>query len=160
MKLYRKPPSRIEKRFTVVALLLFTSAFLPLLRDSRNAELNVNRGDPISQAVFFAIYFVTFSILLLYLPLVWNISKRRKIIYILLGFTILSIFWSSVPSITLRRIVALCGTTVFGIYLAVRYSLKQQMNLLLIAICLAAIFSIIVAMFFETDDNLGVWFHG
>jgi O-antigen ligase len=59
---------------------------------------------------------------------------------------VLSIFWSADPSLTINRSIALIGTTLFGIYLATRYSLKEQLHLLAWMFGLAILLSILFAV--------------
>jgi exopolysaccharide production protein ExoQ len=64
------------------------------------------------------------------------------------AIAVLSFFWSDAPELTLRRSIALVGTSLFGVYFASRYSIKQQLQLLGwtfgIAIVLSLIFVVAV----------------
>src|SRR5712692_1869942 len=49
---------------------------------------------------------------------------------VVVGFAFASAFWSQDPPLTIRRSIALALTLVFGVYLASRFSPKQQFRLL------------------------------
>lgn len=57
----------------------------------------------------------------------------------------LSIFWSVSPAVTLEHAIWLILTTLFGVYIAARFSFQEQLELVLWMTVLAAISSFIVA---------------
>jgi O-antigen ligase len=74
------------------------------------------------------------------------VAQRAKLLWLLLGIVFLSIVWSDAPSVSIRQSVALMGTTLFGIYLATRYRLKEQLHLLGWVFGIAAVLSLIFAI--------------
>jgi exopolysaccharide production protein ExoQ len=86
-------------------------------------------------------------------------------ILILFIWIALSIGWSIDPALTLRRAVALCGSTVMGVYFAGRYDVKTQLRLLAFALAIATVASLIAGLFFPqigrtlvTGDWQGVFY--
>ena len=134
-----------ERVFVVLALLIFTLALLPLLR-LESVLSNVNSGDPIVNLVFLVIYVIA----LLLVGLQWKrfiyVATRDKLLLLIVGIALVSVFWSEEPSITVLQGGALVGQTIFGIYFAMRYSLNEQLRLLAWALGIAALLSLLFAL--------------
>lgn len=131
--------------FTVVVLFLSTRAFSPLLgQDGTVADSD--QGDPVTQIVWLAVYGIT----LLLIVMRWNrfvhVATRDKLLLLLVGIALFSVFWSAAPEVTVRRSVALLGTTLFGAYLATRYDMEEQLRLLSWALGIAALSSLVFAL--------------
>ncbi len=134
------PAGFTEKAFVVVVLLLSTSAFLNLGgQDSGKPD----EGSMGMQVLWLCIYL--FTIILLWRRPFGLLAKIRKEIWLILlvGYTLCSTFWSCDPRLTVRRGIALICTTLFALYFAGRYPLKQQLRLLAAAFGIAAVFSFI-----------------
>jgi exopolysaccharide production protein ExoQ len=142
----------IESGFVVLALLLFSGALIPLLIQGSGASVDAAQGGSASiQAVWIGIYGTAF----LFAVLRWNRFRWRRGVYLatkdklllsLVGLALISVLWSAVPEVTLRRGVALLLTTLFGIYLATRFELSEQLRLLFWALIIAAVLSMGVAL--------------
>jgi O-antigen ligase len=65
---------------------------------------------------------------------------------LLLGIALLSIFWSAAPFFTADDSKALLRSTLFGVYMATRYTPKQQMQLLGWILGIAGVFSVVFAL--------------
>ncbi len=134
----------LEKGFVVVALLLFAGAILPLARQGESvAEV---QGDLPSQFIFLGIYGITIFLVLPWWKRFAYLATRDKALIVLVGIALLSVLWSAAPEVTLRRGVALVGTTLFGTYLATRYAPEQQLRLLAWALGTAAALSLVVSL--------------
>ena len=86
----------------------------------------------------------------------------RSLIGLLLGLVFISIFWSNQPGFTFRQSIFLLGTTLFGVYLAVRFDRKEILRLLLWTIATSALLSIIFAieipyLGLHSDDHQQAW---
>ena len=155
-----------EKAFTILSLLLFSGDFIFLILSG-----GVSQGDgreapsayPLIQLVFLIIYVVTFSLLAKQWKEVLNLLLKEKFILLLLGIAFVSVLWSYDPSLTLRRSIALGGTSLFGIYFGIRYTLKQQLQLLgwmfSIAILLSFLFVLILPEYGIMSGSVhgGLW---
>ncbi len=131
-----KPKSLLEKIetvFNILAITHYTADWVPLIVSGGASE-----GDgsvyPTNLAMNIALYFLTYLGAIFFLILRWKkalyfISKDRIIITIV-GIAIASITWSDDPPTTIKTLVSLIGTTIFGIYLGSRYSLKEQVRIL------------------------------
>lgn len=135
---------RLEPAFAYVALIIFSGAFIFVLRQS-GADGSVTDGDPFARLLYMAIYALTFGLLLLrWREFVW-IAVQDKWLVLLILLVFASVLWSDVPALTFRRIVALVGTTVFGIYFAMRFSVRQQVMILAFVLLTIVAFSLLFA---------------
>jgi exopolysaccharide production protein ExoQ len=136
----------LEKCFVVVALFLFTGALIPLLRLQSGASQDLIQGDPVSQAVFLGIYGIAFAFILRRWKQFIQVATRDKLLLLLVGVALVSVLWSYAPAVTLRRDVAMLGTTLFGAYFATRYEPREQLRLLAWALGIAALLSLVFAL--------------
>jgi exopolysaccharide production protein ExoQ len=157
----------IESGFVVLALLFLSGALIPLLIQGSGASADVAQGGSASiQAVWIGIYGTAF----LFAVLRWNRFRWRRGVYLatkdklllsLVGLALISVLWSAVPEVTLRRSVALMLTTLFGIYLATRFELSEQLRLLFWALSIAAVLSLGVALLLPsygiTPSSANAW---
>ncbi len=141
-----------EKAFTVLALLHYSGGPLVVILMDGFSEGELG-GAPspqfdfaLVQLGFLAIYAVTFFLLILRGKRAAYLLTKDRCIWLLVGLAIASILWSYAPAITQNRIIALFGTTLFGFYLASRYSLKEQLRLLGWTFGLALILSLLFAV--------------
>jgi exopolysaccharide production protein ExoQ len=130
----------LEKMFVVVALLLFTGAFLVLFGGGEEGN---NR---LAQASYLGIYGITCLFVAAQLKRFIYVSTREPLLLLLVGLACLSVLWSVAPEVTLRRSFALLGTTIFGAYLTMRFSLREQLQLLAWALGIAALLSLVFAL--------------
>lgn len=77
------------------------------------------------------------------------------ILPLLLFYALLSAFWSLSALDSLVRATAFCGTFLFGVYLAARFKVKDQMALLLTALGAAAIGSLAIQLLAPGLCNIG-----
>jgi len=136
-----------EKGFAVLVLLLTAGALINslLYQESEFGSYTIE-GDPSIQAMWLAIYGVTLLLLVLRWKHFIGVATSNKLLLLLLGIALISVLWSAVPEVTLRRSVALAGTTLFGVYLAARFSLSEQLRLVAWALGIAALTSFVVAL--------------
>ncbi len=129
--------SRLEKLeaiFVVVTLLLSTESFIMLIPHM------------LRQVFWLGVYGTTALLLMVRWQRAIAVAQRAKLLWLLLGVVLLSTVWSDAPSVSIRQSVALMGTTLFGIYLATRYRLREQLHLLAWVFGMAALLSLIFAI--------------
>ena len=140
-----------ELGFTVISLLLYSGGPLTVIlsggaSEGGDEELETSEGgdNSLILILFFLNYIITFILLVLRWKKVIYVIDKNKWITALVALAVISIFWSAIPSKTISRGIAIVGTTLFGLYLASRYSMKQQLQLFAwmygIAIILSFIF--------------------
>lgn len=137
----------LGKIFVVFVFLLSSSgALVPLLRQQSGSTVDATQSDPITQSMWAGIYVLVFFLIVVrWQRFVYSV-KRDKLLLLLVGVALVSFLWSAAPTITFVRSVALVGTTLFGAYLAARYSMEEQLRLLAWALGITALLSLLVAL--------------
>jgi exopolysaccharide production protein ExoQ len=136
-----------EKAFAVTSLVLYMGAVTFLIITQGSSE-----GDgsdvfsfnytPVN-LLYILNYLITISLLFLRWPKVLSLISHN--LYFL-AFTLmapLSVAWSAMPDSTLSGSIGLIGSMLFGLYLASRFSLKEQLRLISYAFLMVIILSVI-----------------
>ncbi|AFZ03444.1 O-antigen ligase family protein [Calothrix sp. PCC 6303] len=118
----------LEKVFVVISLFLSTSALIPILVETE--ESAIAAADPYTPILFMGVYAVTGVLIFQHWKNFLWIARKDIWLWLLMGIAIASIAWTIAPDITPRRSLLLLGTSLFGAYMAVRYSIRQQLQLL------------------------------
>lgn len=148
-----------EQILTFTCLMLYSGTPLdPFLTDG----FTVKEGD---RTIFRLLYTLTYIVSLSLIALRWKkvayVFSKDKFIWALMGVCVLSSFWSSDPDTTVRRVIALLGTTIFGLYLASRYTLKEQLKLcaymLVISAVMCFLFAILLPQYGIDPNQNGSW---
>jgi O-antigen ligase len=150
----------LEIGFVGGVLLLSAGAFAPLWTNP--TAHNVSEGQGSMQAVWAALYVATALLLALHGRVAWGLIRRQKLMATLLLLSFASVLWSEDPALTLRKALALLGTTTIGVLLAIRFSVREQIKLVAGAITFAALTSVIAAICFPqlfpaTEFAAGAW---
>jgi exopolysaccharide production protein ExoQ len=147
----------LEYIFAILSLILYTEGVLHVIAigGASEGEVDAALAATDSDRFLFAkiLYPLTYFVAILLLPkaigkisqIVTVLSKNIHIL-LLVGLAILSVTWSDLPEVTISRVSALVGTTIFGFYLANRYTLKEQIVLLGHTFLAIAFLSIIFAV--------------
>jgi O-antigen ligase len=117
-----------EKIFAIISLLLSSGALFTIFLGTPNPAPGIE--SPILRLLFVLIYLISFCITSLRWKKTLRTISKSKWLLCLLAIAVLSIFWSSVPDITSRRVIGLIGTTLFGVYLGSSYTFNEQLKLL------------------------------
>ncbi len=133
--------------FTVLVLALATGAFLSLVVDTSTTQA-VNEGNPLLQIIWALVYAIVFIRAVGKYRAIAAAVRANKFLIALVLLALLSVFWSEDPSLTLRRGLALLATTLFGIDFAVRYPIRHQLRLLMIALGGIVALSVFFQVFF------------
>ncbi len=122
-----------EKAFTVLSLIHYSGGPLVVILSGGASEGDDSEGSAdfaLIQLIFLVIYLITFCLLVLRWKKVIKVITKDKLIWLLVGLAVFSFFWSDAPDLTRSRTIALVGTILFSLYLASRYTLKEQLQLL------------------------------
>ena len=140
--------SAFERIFVVTVLLLGTGALLSFSRVgiSNVGDIDFAQGDPVTQLLWTVVYVVTVILALTQWRRITYIVMRDKLLLLLVGVAVTSVLWSAEPGLTLRRSITLAATTLFGTYVAARYTTSELLRLLAWALGIAALLSLIVAL--------------
>ncbi len=152
---------RAELIWHVAALTILSGAFIPLWRDLTFGDPLKRGGDPIQQIVLVAAY----SGLLLcwwYWRQMVPVAVKGWLIWLVVGWAIISVLWSQDPILTIRRSVTLLLATLYGLFLAVRYPPLTVLRLLgsaMIVILGASLISVVLGAPWATIDRYypGSW---
>jgi len=156
-----------EKAFAVFTIYLLSGGPLPLGASGDAAGPSLDEGSLRFQILLSGIYLLAL-VLTLSRPGAWRRAVSSNLaLFALLGWTVGSMYWSTAPEVTLRRALALVGTTFVGFHLATRYPLETQLRLVSVAIGLVVLYNIAgplaqtgltgdeFAGGFETKNSLG-----
>jgi exopolysaccharide production protein ExoQ len=156
-----------ERGFTICVLLYFTSTLfcqsLFLSPDAlANAAEESNPFDPIFSKVQLVIYGITILLLLARWRTTLMTLARHKLLLLFLLLVVGSSLWSDLPGESWRKGLNTIATSCFGVYTASRYSLKEQLQHLTIALGLATVFSLLFSLgvpgsAIEVGANAGSW---
>jgi O-antigen ligase len=147
----------LERGFAVLALAYFAKAFLPFIAGLEVGEFSMQdaaAGNPVDQVVGSCIYLISLYLILTRLshPLrpIWACPTLLAFLALAIG----SAVWSSAPDVTIRRAGGLCGTALFGAYLAGRFEPREVVRLVAAAFSIALIASILLIIFVP---EVGMW---
>jgi exopolysaccharide production protein ExoQ len=153
-------PSASERRFAVALLLLSTGAFVNLYLQT-GASIDPEAGLAFMQVIWVAIYAVLLRILIRESAITFGKVSDHWPLSLLLAFALLSVWWSDSPALTARHSLSLAASAIGGLYLAARYSLAGQLELL------GTVFKISIVLSFlfgalkvgtAVDDLEGAWY--
>ena len=133
-----------EYGFAMFALFILTDAIFPLLRKEAEVDVDSSQGDPTTQIILGVIYLIA-CFLLLYRRQLKLLVKDPYLVAVV-GLCVMSAAWSVDPAVTLRRSAAFVGATLFGVYLASRFTFSQQLKILAGTLGFAAVLSIAFAI--------------
>jgi exopolysaccharide production protein ExoQ len=138
------PVSRVmEIGFTLFVISFLTNAKLWWAWGPSSEQLARDEGSLAGYIITSAIYLVALVLALRRPRALWRAVTADSFLVALLGLALASTLWSDAPNVAARRGLALLGTSVFGVYLHVRYSVAEQLRLVGWGLGLIAIFSIL-----------------
>jgi exopolysaccharide production protein ExoQ len=122
----------LELGFVIVSILIFSGAIILLILSGgqqQYEEVESNNSSLI-RIVWFAIYFITCSLLVFRWQKTLDTLRQDYWVFALITFAGISIIWSSDQATTAKDTVTIFGSSLFGLYFASRYSLKEQLQIL------------------------------
>ncbi|MBI4782350.1 MAG: O-antigen ligase family protein [Oscillatoriophycideae cyanobacterium NC_groundwater_1537_Pr4_S-0.65um_50_18] len=140
-----------EKIFVVIVVLFYSKAFADFIPETHPFA-------PFKEVLAYAGFAVTLFLITRRWKKVACIVLKEKLLWILVALVIASISWSDLPLETLNRVMPLLRVTMFGIYFATRFSIKEQMQLLAWMFGAAAILSILFAVALPQYGIVGLGF--
>jgi exopolysaccharide production protein ExoQ len=146
MKLSR---NLIEDSFTVAVLFLGSGAFLTLIVNPKTSTPESGgAGNPVMELLWLAVYVIVAKRATRRYREILEVLSANKLLVSLVLLAILSSFWSEAPTLTLRRALALLASTIFAVDLSIRYSIREQLRLVSIALALGVVLSVVAEIFF------------
>jgi O-antigen ligase len=157
----------LEQRFTIFSLIFFTgvlalSSFYIKPDSGLDSTPVFNPLEPILSLVQYAVYAIVLFLIFARWKSSIRAAIRDPIIWLLPVMAVMSFFWSDFPDLSLKKGIVTMQTTSFGLYMASRYSMKQQLQMLAWALGIIVVFSLLFSLAFpgaaiETGINAGSW---
>lgn len=153
----------IKRIYGVFVFLMGTGAIIPVVRENMGVDYANLEVDYAVRQIWLLIYLITVIFIFSNRQRFFKVVFANKLIWIIFGLTLLSVWWSASPAITFRRCVALFFTQVIGIYLYSEFDFEGVIELLalasIISILLSFIFSIFLPSYGIQHDGVydGVW---
>ena len=142
--------NRFEAIFSVFSLIHISGGILPVLLTQGASEgdgIDISSFDlSLMAKVTLLIYCCAFILLVLRWKKVINVATEGKFIWLFVLFVFVSFLWSVIPDQTFRNGVYGIGCTLVGLYLATRYSFKEQLDILAWTFATIIILSVIFAV--------------
>ncbi len=140
-----------EKVFVVLSLLFFTDAILPVLNQVSGIQIN-----SIIKVCFFVIQTITILLIVAWWKKVFRTVIKEKLLWAVVGIALVSVLWSDAPVTSLVNSISLLRITLLGVYFAARYSLKEQLQLLVWMFGIAVLLSVVFALALPSYGVMGV----
>ncbi|MBA4157286.1 MAG: O-antigen ligase family protein, partial [Gemmatimonadetes bacterium] len=136
-----------EALFVVLAVFLFSHALVPLLlRKSGHVTSDLQEGNALMRNIFLSLQVLA----VVFGMMRWREFMRallaHRLTLALVALALASVLWSQAPDLTLRRSIALLGSTLVGAYLACRYPLRSLVVWVGTAFGLAAAMSLVLGV--------------
>jgi exopolysaccharide production protein ExoQ len=138
--------STLDKALLSVWILFASGAGSIFLLDPNAQGKAEGGGAGGIQAAYAVLYLVFAALLTVRFRESLALVVEEKWIFLLWLWTAISVVWSPVPGTTLRRTIALFGTTLAGLYMAMRLQPKQQVRLVAYCMGVSAILSLAVCL--------------
>jgi exopolysaccharide production protein ExoQ len=150
--------------FTVLSIVIYSGGPLPLILSQGHGEGMIDlTPDPTDYsklvALFFINYVVSFSLLVLRWKTSLYVVKKEWTIWLLIGIAAASVLWSFMPKLTPNRSISLIGTTMFGFYIATRYTIRDQLKLLSWSFAAIIVLSFLMAIFIPEYGTMSYGIH-
>lgn len=144
--------TRLFERIFVVALIIFYSgALADFIPDDHFAS-------QLKEVIAYTVFLITITLLLHYHKSTIYLITKQPLIWLLLALITFSPAWSHIPKETLNDIIPMIRVTTFALYLAVCFSLKEQIRLFTLAFMIAAMLSLLFAIALPQYGVVGMGF--
>lgn len=131
--------------FVVFAGITFvlSQALLPLILSPGDTPTD---GNPIYKMVFAVSYLAAAAILISHYRDTLFVTSRNIVLVVLILFAVASFTWADSPALVLQRSIAVLGTTLFGLAMAVRLSTEEQLRLMSWVLRITAVLSLLAVI--------------
>lgn len=145
-RLMRRLGSWGEFTFSAAALLLFSSALLPLYLSEMGRGPEGGEGSPFLRLAYRIAYVGSVCLAAAHARTVSKAAVRMPLVLALAALALLSVLWSAAPSATTDQSARLVATTALGLYLGARYRISALLDLLALVFGVAIVLSVWVAI--------------
>ncbi len=142
-----------------MVFLLSMGAVLDVYLIERGVDAYSAEGDSLAQVIWTGVYLAMVPALILSARRVLTVVRGNTLLMSLTVLALVSVTWSALPDLTLRRAIALLATTLLGAYIASRYTVREQLRLLGVALGIAAVLSLGAGLILPRIgiDEDGLW---
>ena len=149
-----------EKILTVLLLLITVGALT--IHPAQEISISTLGGDKLDTIFNIVSYLILFYFLLLYWKTFLYVTTKSPLQFLLITIVIFSLLWSGDLSSSLTYMRGLIRLYFLAIYLAMRYSLREQMRLIAWALGTSALLSMIFSAFIpgyihQSPELVGMW---
>jgi len=120
----------IEKSFHLSMLALIMGALIPLWQDMSGNPVDPYEGDGLTRGLLLAGYSLVLFLLLRTPKRSLRAFLQSPALGLLLLWTGFSLAWTTTPEVTLRKVAAVFLTSLYGVYLALRFTPWKFLRLL------------------------------
>jgi exopolysaccharide production protein ExoQ len=163
-----KSLATFERWFVILSVIFYSSGPLPLLLAGGSGQgIDEDNAPAIDYTMLQSVFFLNYLISLFLLIIRWKKAtytlSKDWTIWLLMIITVASVFWSFTPQVTRARSIALVGTSLFGLYIASRYTIREQIKLLgwsfILIIIMSFLFAILLPHYGTMDAGVhtGSW---
>lgn len=136
----------VETTFAAFAILFMTGGLTRLLTGGLPEDIARETPSPLVQVTALGVYALTTVFLALRLQRHARLIVINLLLFAPVLLALASTAWSPEPDLTLRRGIALMGTTLLGLYIALRFDLRTIATLLFAALGLIVGTSFLLAL--------------
>jgi O-antigen ligase len=154
----------VSEGFAVISLVMFSIGGIPFA--ARPAEGSVA---PSASQTFFLILLSIYAVSIVsysrHIRSVIRLGPNRLLCGVLLALAFASLYWSQSPNATLNQLVALLGTTAFGLFFVSEFDKEEKIRILLVMCAVVCSLCLLVAVTnpsYATDSSgalRGVFVH-
>jgi exopolysaccharide production protein ExoQ len=119
-----------ETLFAIASIFFFSQGLFGLVIDTSNSQNSPDSNSSVLRTIASIIYFITIALLSLRWQQTCRAILKNKWVMALLALAVASVLWSPMPTVVLKKVISLIGTTLFGIYLGTQYSFDRQLKLM------------------------------
>lgn len=141
---------KLPNFFIVIGFLIMTGWGVQIIEILRGENTIAITGSLVNQIIYLSLYVITIVFLTLSRRIMPLGIIRNFWFWLLLAWTFLSVFWSGVPTVTFRNVMALFGTSLFAFYVVNTLDIQEYLALLAISFFILNISSYLCIIFFPS----------
>lgn len=145
---------KIEKLTLFIWLMLASGAGMALYTGANDADTTAG-GGPYIRVAYSLLYIFFFGMVAMNFRAITAIVLRERWLMAIWLLVLTSTLWSIEPSQTLRRAIALLGTTLVGLYVATKFEPKEQIRIVGAVVAIAGLASFAVAILYPKAGVAG-----
>jgi exopolysaccharide production protein ExoQ len=157
----------LESAFIIVSILYYTGSISFLGGVSASAENPALQGSvgelsPLMSFLQYVVFGGTLLLIVIWHRRILYLASKRRVLWLCLLLVACSFLWSAVPDIALRRSIVFVGISLLGLVFSARYTLRQQLSHLAIAMGLLVMINLLFTLALpsvaiELGEHAGAW---